>query len=220
MADPATGKWLASLTPRARSLAHLYREGTRRIESYEAIVEEILARVRDGLKVCAAFYGHPGLFVYSSHEAVRRARAEGFAATMLPAISAADCLFADLGVDPGRTGWQSYEATDFVLYGRRLDPSAALVLWQAGGLGDLGYPPREATRERRRVLVEALCRWYPPEHQVVLYEASPYAVLPPAIHRLPLKELESTVISPLATLYVPPARAPERDVSAARRLGL
>jgi len=31
---------------------------------------------------------------------------------MLPGISAEDCLFADIGVDPGIYGCQSFEATD------------------------------------------------------------------------------------------------------------
>jgi hypothetical protein len=220
VADPAAGAWLAELTSSARSLKHLYREGARRLESYEAIVEELLARVREGLRVCAVFYGHPGVFVYSSHEAIRRARSEGYAATMLPAISASDCLFADLGLDPARTGLQSYEATDFVVHGRHLDPTAAVLLWQAGGVGDLGYPPQNATPERRQVLVDALCRWYPPDHEVVLYEASPYPVLSPVVRSLRLKDLVATVIPPLATLYVPPARRPERDVRAAQLLGL
>jgi hypothetical protein len=37
---------------------------------------------------------------------------------MLPGISAEDCLFADLGIDPGIYGCQSYEATDFLANGR------------------------------------------------------------------------------------------------------
>jgi hypothetical protein len=36
---------------------------------------------------------------------------------MLPAISAEDCLFADLGVDPADHGCPSYEATDFLVHG-------------------------------------------------------------------------------------------------------
>ena len=54
----------------------------------------------------------------------------------------------------------------------------------------------------------------------MLYEASPYAVLGPVVRRLPLRELVETEIPPLATLYVPPAEEPRRDVTRARRLGL
>jgi uncharacterized protein YabN with tetrapyrrole methylase and pyrophosphatase domain len=219
VADAATGAWLRSLTPRARSLKHLYQPTAHRAVSYEAIVDELLSRVRAGLRVCAAFYGHPGVFVQPSHEAIRRARAEGFEARMLPAVSAEDCLFADLGVDPGRTGCQSYEATDFLVHERRIDPTAALVLWQVGGVGDRGYPP-EATPEHLQVLVDTLLASYPADHEVVLYEASPYPVCPPFVSRLSLAELPTASVPMLATLYVAPAAPPRRDLAAMRSLGL
>src|SRR5581483_10712284 len=141
--------------------------------AYEALVEEILAHVRHGFKVCAAFYGHPGEFVAPSHEAVRRARAEGFRARMLPGVSAEDCLFADLGVDPARFGCQSYEATEFLVHGRSVDPTAALVLWQLGTVGNAAAA-ESAAPVGLAVLVDVLLESYPPEHAVVVYEASPY----------------------------------------------
>ena len=52
-------------------------------ELYTEMVERILFFVRKGKKVCAVFYGHPGIFVFSSHEAIRIARAEGYPAVML-----------------------------------------------------------------------------------------------------------------------------------------
>lgn len=41
------------------------------------MIERILQSVRSGGMTCAIFYGHPGVFVYPAHEAIRRARAEG-----------------------------------------------------------------------------------------------------------------------------------------------
>ena len=58
---------------------------------------------------------------------------------MLPAVSAEDCLVADLGVDPGERGWQSWEATELLLRGFRPDPTAGLVLWQVDGIGKLDW---------------------------------------------------------------------------------
>ena len=55
---------------------------------------------------------------------------------MEPGISAEDCLYADLGIDPGSVGCQHYEASQFMFYRRRIDPSAYLVLWQVGIAGD------------------------------------------------------------------------------------
>src|SRR2546430_12234219 len=94
LAEAAPSRWIHDRNPSARSLAPLYLEHERRSDVYEAIVEEILALVRADLRVCAALYGHPGVFVSPSHEAIARARAEGYPARMLPGISAEDCLFA------------------------------------------------------------------------------------------------------------------------------
>ena len=96
--EPAGAAALERLNPNTRSLVELYREGVPRAEIYAEMARQIVDSAVAGKRVCAAFYGHPGVFASPSHEAVRRARAEGFPATMLPAISAEDCLFADLGV--------------------------------------------------------------------------------------------------------------------------
>jgi uncharacterized protein YabN with tetrapyrrole methylase and pyrophosphatase domain len=85
------------------------------------------------------FYGHPGVFVHSSHAAIKKAREEGYLAGMIPGISAADCLFADIGVDPSTSGCQFLEATDFLLRDRRLDVTGHVVLWQIGCVGDRGF---------------------------------------------------------------------------------
>src|SRR5436190_18899857 len=98
VAEPAARRWLQDLRPDAGSLRDSFWEGRPRQPAYDEIVERLLAPVREGLQVCAAFYGHPGVFVYSSHAAVRRAREEGHEARMLAGVSAEDCLFADLEI--------------------------------------------------------------------------------------------------------------------------
>ncbi|MGI9111579.1 MAG: SAM-dependent methyltransferase [Gaiellaceae bacterium] len=202
-AEPEGGSWLEQLHPNARSLEDCYVEGEERRTAYEAMVEAILEPVRQGRRVCAAFYGHPGVFVTPSHEAVRRARAEGFPARMLPAVSAEDCLYADLGIDPGRSGRQSYEATDFLERPRPIDGRAYLILWQISVVGER----RTVTRPRSEGLSElaaALLAHYPPEHEVVLYEASPYPIAEAIVERLPLAALADEQVAPMATLVIPP----------------
>src|SRR5919198_5833795 len=174
-ADPLMREWLSALRPDATSLHSLYAPGKKRRQTYGEMVNAILAPVHEGYDVCAAFYGHAGVFVSPSHEAIRRARAAGFEATMLPAISAEDCLFADLGIDPGRTGCQSYEATNFLLTNRPVDAAARLILWQVGVLGEWDHG-RKTDRRRLGLLVGRLLELYPAEHEVILYEASPYPV--------------------------------------------
>lgn len=219
VAEPGMQAVLEELNPKTRSLHELYELGETRAEAYEAMAEEILRHVREGKNVVAAFYGHPGVFVAPSHEAIRRARAEGYRASMLPGISAEDCLFADLGVDPARFGCQSYEATDFLVHRRRIDPTAALVLWQIGTVGSV--VAAATTRPTGLpVLVEALREDYPPEHEVTVYEASPYPGFDPLVRNVRLGELSAEHVTGLSTLYVPPRERAALDLTMLDRLGL
>ena len=80
--DPVTLRFVEQLNPNARPLHVHYEPGVDRMRAYEAMVEEILAALRRGGRICVAFYGHPGFFAWPTHEAVRRARDEGFDARM------------------------------------------------------------------------------------------------------------------------------------------
>src|SRR3954468_3282207 len=128
VADPLTTHYLHSLNSNVESLQSSYRDGEPPFEAYTDMVRRILEPVRAGLTVCAAFYGHPGVFAFPSHESVRVARAEGYFARMLAGVSAEDCLFADLGLDPSMSGCQSFEATDFLIHHRQFDPTSSLVI--------------------------------------------------------------------------------------------
>ena len=155
VADPVTAKWLQTLNPTAEALPY-NTNNQRRRETYREMVDRILAEVRQELNVCAVFYGHPGVFAYPTHEAIKQARHEGFRAQMLPGISAEDCLFADLGIDPGRNGCQSFEATDFLIRRRKFDPTSALILWQIAMTGNLGFYQKESLLRGLKVLNEVL----------------------------------------------------------------
>lgn len=212
--DYIAQQWLETLNANTVHLQGFYGGGRTRIETYEAMSEAILSSVRAGKQTCAAFYGHAGVFVTPSHQAIARARKEGFEARMLPGVSAEDCLFADLGIDPGALGCQSYEATDFIVHARKIDPTAALILWQIAVAGDLTYRKFDADPRRLAVLVEVLKETYPSDHRVVLYEAAMLPVSEPVIEAMPLCELASARVSQSSSLYVPPAltlrASPER----------
>jgi uncharacterized protein YabN with tetrapyrrole methylase and pyrophosphatase domain len=204
--DPVTRRWIAGLHPRAESLTDSYAPGKDRAATYREIVERILAPVRRGESVCAAFYGHPGVGALPGHAAVRQARAEGFAARMLPGVSAEDCLFADLGLDPLAAGCQTFEATHFLLRRRRPDPTVPLILWQIGVIGITDYRSEALwSREGLALLAEALQAWYPADHECVVYEAAMLPVCEPKILRVPLCALPAAAVTTASTLYVPPA---------------
>jgi uncharacterized protein YabN with tetrapyrrole methylase and pyrophosphatase domain len=217
----ATSRWLESLNPTAESLHDTYADGKPRGATYDEMVERILAALFLGRHVVVALYGHPGIFVTPSHEAIRRAREAGYEASMQPGISAEDCLFADLGIDPGVRGCQSFEATDFLLRRRRFDPTSTLVLWQIGGIGVFDFRSRPLwSRQGLAVLQRELLRHYPADHEVVVYEAVPYPTLPPKILRFPLAALENGEVTIRSTLLVPPLPDRESDPEMRRELGI
>jgi hypothetical protein len=219
VADPVTHTWLRDVNPRAESLAPFYSPDKLRRASYRGMVERILACVEEGFEVCAVFYGHPGVLADPAHEAIRRARRAGYPAKMLPAISAEDCLFADLGVDPGRHGCQSFDATDFLISRRRFDPRTPLILWQIGLTGDLGCHPQPSLAGLR-VLVEVLSESFDPGHEVVLYEAALYVGCDPLIKPVVLASVPEAGVTPVSTLYVPAKASALPDLEMLARLGI
>ena len=200
---PWAEAWMQSLNPTAESLIPLYGDNKRRLDTYEQMVAQIMSHVRRGLNVCAVFYGHPGVFVLPSHEAIKQARAEGFSAWMHPGVSAEDCLFADLGIDPAVSGCQSFEATDFLIRHRRFDPYSHLVIWQVGVIGHLG---QTATQEKGglQLLVEVLQKTYGAMHEVVIYEAAPHPQYRSRIEPVFLSQLPESRLMSISTLYIPP----------------
>jgi hypothetical protein len=203
--DPVTEAWIRERNPAATSLADLYEERKPRRRTYMEMADRLVTSVKSGMKVCAAFYGHPGVLVEPSHAAIRRLRRQGYAARMLPGVSADACLVADLGMNPGDRGLQSFEATEFLLSRRRFDPTSELILWQVGVLGDVGSRQGAAVArpDRLLTLTKVLRRHYPPDHRVILYYAPTFPTNPPRIQRLSLDKLPKAKVSPLALLYVP-----------------
>jgi hypothetical protein len=97
VADPATVVWIKAMRPDAYDLYVLYDDGKVRYHTYMQMTEAMLYYVRQGKSVVAVYYGHPGIFVLSTHRAVKIARREGHRAIMRAGISALDTLCADLG---------------------------------------------------------------------------------------------------------------------------
>jgi precorrin-3B methylase len=106
LSDGIIELWLAKMHPDVRTLQSLYQEGKSRLDTYGQMLDCMLTEVRAGKQVCGAFYGHAGVFAWPPHKAIEIARAEGYRAHMEPGVSAEDCLYADLGIDPGKYGCQ------------------------------------------------------------------------------------------------------------------
>ncbi len=204
VSDGVVELWLKRMNADVRSLQPYYRDGKSRLQTYRQMVDAMLTEVRAGRRVCGAFYGHPGVFAWAPHKAIAIARSEGYRAHMEPGVSAEDCLYADLGLDPGTHGCQHYEASQLLLYRRRIDPTACLVLWQAGLVGDQSLTRFSTGAAYRQVLVDVLARDYPLDHEIIIYRAATLPIQQPRIERMELAELPQAGIETADTLVIPP----------------
>lgn len=218
LSDGIVELWLQRMHPDVRSLQPYYAPGKSRLKTYREWVDVMMAEVRAGKRVCAVFYGHPGVFAWSPHKVIEAARAEGFTALMEPGISAEDCLYADLGIDPGRFGCQHFEASQLLFYERQIDPSAYLVLWQVGVVGNPSIARPDQNVAYRELLVELLARDYPLDHEVLLYRCATLPIERSRVRPMTLQELTSADIPAEETLVLPPARALQRNAQLVARL--
>lgn len=219
LSDAIVERWLERMHPDVRSLQPYYGKGDKsRMITYREWVDVMMTEVRAGKRVCAVFYGHPGIFAWSPHEVIKVARAEGFAAHMEPGISAEDCLYADLGIDPGRFGCQHYEANQLVFCETRINPCAHLVLWQAGLVGDFSGKRFSTGPEYRQVLVDVLSQDYPLDHEVIIYRGATLPIEEPRIRRVQLRDLPATAMTSEETVVLPPASPPRSNRAVRERL--
>ncbi|HTN31006.1 MAG TPA: SAM-dependent methyltransferase, partial [Pseudomonas sp.] len=152
------------------------------------------------------------------HKSIEIARREGYAAHMEPGISAEDCLYADLGIDPGKFGCQHYEASQLLFYQRRIDPTAYLVLWQVGLVGDQSLARFSTGAAYRQVLVDVLARDYPLDHELIIYRAATLPIQQARIERVLLGDLPQAQVGMADTVVIAPARPLQADLAIRARL--
>src|SRR5262249_4698926 len=132
------------------------------------------------------------------------------AAKILPGVSAFDCLFVDLGVDPGRHGLQTYEGSDFARGDFAPNVRVPLILWQISVIGNT-RTGGTVNVEGLRALAVRLREHYGDDHEVTIYEATPFPVGQPLIERCVVRDLPEAGVTGLSTLYVPPLERPAAD---------
>lgn len=217
VADPWAARWIRSLNPTAESLPYP-TESSSRQAIYREMTERILDAVRQGRRVCAVFYGSPAVLAQAAHAAVRQAVDEGFPARMLPAISFLECLFTDLGIDPGEAGFQMLDAGVCIRTERPLDARSHLVISQVALINKRGVfrEHDDQVTAGLRSLSQCLQRFYPPGHVATFYECATHPLVPPSVSAVPIGDLHLQSVSAISTLYVPPlsqvaARAYDRQ---------
>lgn len=217
LGDPLTARWLQQLQPNAESLAEpTTSEPILSSEVYEAMAEQVFATVFDSQNVCFVTYGHPGLYQHAAHRSIELVRGAGMVATMLPGISALDCLIADLDIEIG-AGCQILDATSLVVQRKILDPTSALVLFQAGIFGNPYYGAKHPVA--LQLLGDRLRNTWGPDQQAIFYEAPMTPNSEPIVDRVPLSELEVMPMTERTLMYVAPASGAKPDVVAAAQIG-
>ncbi|NVJ50494.1 MAG: methylase [Gammaproteobacteria bacterium] len=211
--DPLGLSLLKSLNSNLHYLGDCYALTTDRIAAYQLMVKRVMTQLTTAHKVCVVFYGHPGIFVSPSHALIQQAKEQGYVAQMLPGISAEDCLFSDLGIDPASAGCQSYEASYFLLNQVTCNVQAPLILWQLGVLGDFAGERLTCDPKALELLQQKLGKVYPPQHPVTLYEAATLSLYEPRIETLPLAKLTEFNFSQRSTLFIPACSDVVRDES-------
>jgi len=209
----ATRTYLKSLCPRVTSLFETsYEEDGHRLNAYHRMAARVLDAAMDHPPVAFAMHGHPIVGVYAPFLIRDMARLLGLEVRVLPGISAMDCLFAELMVDPCVAGMQMYEATDLLLRRRPLQPDVPALIWQIGCVETRLHTTRVSRSERFERLRSHLLRFYPPEHQATAAYSTPHPLMPSTVHRFVLQDIRkyAHLLHAGFTLYVPPVH--ERPV--------
>lgn len=220
VAEPLTNIWLRKTRPDAINLHSCYAGDKPRVDSYEEMCSLMLNSVKENKVVCAVFYGHPGVFSYPPHLAISRARAQGYRAQMLAGVSAEDCLYADLGIDPASYSCQQFEATELLARERLPSKDAHVIIWQIGQVCDSGFDPAgKFTNGRIDILEKHLREVYGPDYDCYLYLGTTIPGTRSSLKKLKISELSAQTLHPVATLYIPPTNRPAAQEIVAK-LGL
>jgi len=197
-------EWVKSMNKDVRSLQPYYQDHIPRMDTYKKWIELMMQEVRAKKNVVGAFYGHPGVFAWAPHESIQQAKKEGFLAHMEPGISAEDCLYADLGINPGTLGCIHYQANQLLYHNKKIETSSYLILWQVSIAGSKSSIRYHSQADDIQNLINKLLESYPSEHEIILYEC---AVLPTheiRNEKIKLKDLIKVKLNMKTTIAIPP----------------
>ncbi len=202
--EPALQEWIQGLNKNTESLDQIYTKYCARNDNYQAISEYIVNQLDNINFLCAVFYGHPTVLVQPAIYTAQAAETKGHNVIVMPGISAEDCLFADLLIDPSSCGCYSFEATDFLLYQREYESSSHLIIWQSGVIGIKNLVVKHNPEKGLGLFIRHLSKKYSLDHDVYIYEAAQYPTIKPRIEKTALRNLATANINRLTTLYIPP----------------
>lgn len=130
--DPQVSEYLANIGCTEVNLKHLYQDGRRRHEVYQEICDAIVQTALTGAKCAYLAPGNP-VFLNSIVFNLRKATAQnGIPFFVYAGVSSIDSILTDLRMPVEVTGFQCFEATQFVRMKPAIDKRVPLLLFQAG----------------------------------------------------------------------------------------
>lgn len=202
----ATGEFLETLCPKVTAIFDSsYSDSEHRLNAYQLMAARVVDAALQHAPVTFAMQGHPTVGVYAPFLINDMAGVLGLSVRTLPGISALDCMFAELMIDPCVMGMQMYEATDLLLRCRPLQPDVHAMIWQVGCVETRLYSMRVSRPLRFERLQAHLLQFYPADHEVTLFFATPHPLMRSTCHRFPLGALceHAHVIHAGFTLLLP-----------------
>ena len=201
--EPVMMEWINKYSKKNISLDAVYFGSDKRSQAYEEITKFIINTLDDYEFVCVLFYGHPTVFASPGINAIKMADGLGVNTVVLPAMSAEDCMFADLKINPGDCGCFSVEATDLILRNRVFDVNSHLIVWQVAMIGNVEHS-KAVNLKALSILKNYLLKKYPKDHVIYSYEASIYPGMKCNSSGFCLAELENQKYTTITSLYIPP----------------
>lgn len=220
MPNSLADEWIQQNNPNYINMQKYYGLGKPRTQTYMEMAGAMLDEVRAGRNVCCALYGHPGVMASIAHLAIGLVRQDGYAAKMEPGVSAEDCLFADLGLDPCYHGCTSHETTQLLFSNHTVDPGVVLILWQISLAAEYTLKKFNTTRENLQLTVEFLSQWYDLEHEAIIYEAAFLPGQSPRIEKIRLRNLPDAELNPESTLVILPKKRADYNKEMMARFGV
>ncbi len=177
-----TATQIRELNANAVDLYEFYGEGKNRRTTYVQMAELMLRKVRLGLTVVGVFHGHPGYFVSPARRALAIASREGHETTLLAGVSAPDCMFSDLRVDPGVFGCQILMASRVFQQDAIVAVSGHVVFLQVSAVGDKGFSFSGYKSATIEPFIEKLIELYGENQESVYYMAAIFPGFEPTIN--------------------------------------
>lgn len=187
-----------------------YEDNTERSDTYKRMAERVIdsAQEPDTEVVSLALYGHPMYFVDPSRIVINEAPKHDLEVEVIPGISAIDCLYIDIGLDPSEDGLQIFEATDVLIREFELNPEVPAFLLQIGSVESTLYSMDDSKPERFTNIKEHLQDFYPEDHSLYLLQTSTYPISNSERIEFNLSQFDTKEVSErinhMQTLYIPP----------------